>query len=80
MQNLPRVTQKRREIVIIYYLLGWAFRLQDVTARAHRASVKLGLAPKNICSCELTPWGRNHHRVKGIAYRKYRKGIRTHVK
>lgn len=70
---------RRRQVTIVFWLVAYAFRLDDVKRRAQRVAKRLGIAPKDLCDCALDVWGKRYHAQVRNAWRTRRTGIRTRV-
>lgn len=69
--------RRARQIVISFYLVARANRLDDVRARALRTARKLELPAKDLCACELDAWGKRYMHHLRARWKAEHKGMRT---
>ena len=67
---------RARQIVIVFYLVARANRLDDVRARALRAASKLEIQRKDLCACVLDAWGKRYMHHKRALWKGEARGMR----
>ena len=72
-----KVTRRRRELAIMFYLLSVAYGLTGVRERARRVVTKLSIRPADLCTCALSPEAKADYKRRKMIYARYRKGIRV---